>query len=350
MGTIEIIPMGTDTDGWDRSFEEAYQPIVAYLVQTSYNRDIVHTVPGGPAMAERVRQMIGQALQQEAEHGCMPFDMTPIVDVMSALRGPDGCPWDKAQTHRTLRRFLLEEVYEMLDAIDQGDVSGIREELGDVLYQVVIHARIGEEAGLFSAQDIVRDITKKMIHRHPHVFSEKSLENKGESVLNWDRLKQGEKRQHHDRMLDGVVKGLPSLLQAYKLQEKAAKVGFDWDKDEDVLAKLNEEWQEFQEALQEHDGDHAEEEAGDVLFVFANVCRHFHIEPECALHRANSKFRRRFSHVEQCVKESGRSWKEFTLEELDSFWNEAKDIERRGRAGGKQVGRKDRCNQIKEDL
>ena len=334
MGTIEIIPLGTDAAGWERSFEEPYRPVVAYLVRTSYVRDVVHTVPGGPAMAEKVRQMIDDALKEEAAQGHMPFDMMPIVDVMARLRGPNGCPWDIAQTHRTLRRFLLEEVYEMLDAIDQGDDAGMREELGDVLYQVVIHSRIGEEEGLFSAQDIVRDITEKMIRRHPHVFSEKSLENKGESVLNWDRLKQGEKRQHHDQMLDGVVKGLPSLLQAYKLQEKAAKVGFDWDKDEDVLAKLDEEWQEFQEALQEQDGDHAEEEAGDVLFVFANVCRHFHIEPECALHRANSKFRRRFSHVEQRVKESGRSWNEFSLDELDSFWKEAKDLERRGCGDG----------------
>lgn len=334
MGTIEIIPLGTDRAGWEHSFEEMYRPVVNYLVKTSYVRDVVHTVPGGPAMAEKVRQMIDDALKEEAAQGHMPFDMTPIVDVMARLRGPNGCPWDIAQTHRTLRRFLLEEVYEMLDAIDQGDDAGMREELGDVLYQVVIHSRIGEEEGLFSAQDIVGDITEKMIRRHPHVFSEKSLENKGESVLNWDRLKQGEKRQHHDRMLDGVVKGLPSLLQAYKLQEKAAKVGFDWDKDEDVLAKLDEEWQEFQEALQEQDGDHAEEEAGDVLFVFANVCRHFHIEPECALHRANSKFRRRFSHVEQRVKESGRSWNEFSLDELDSFWKEAKDLERRGYGDG----------------
>lgn len=334
MGTIEIIPLGTDRAGWEHSFEEMYRPVVNYLVKTSYVRDVVHTVPGGPAMAEKVHQMIDDALKEEAAQGHMPFDMTPIVDVMARLRGPNGCPWDIAQTHRTLRRFLLEEVYEMLDAIDQGDDAGMREELGDVLYQVVIHSRIGEEEGLFSAQDIVGDITEKMIRRHPHVFSEKSLENKGESVLNWDRLKQGEKRQHHDRMLDGVVKGLPSLLQAYKLQEKAAKVGFDWDKDEDVLAKLDEEWQEFQEALQEQDGDHAEEEAGDVLFVFANVCRHFHIEPECALHRANSKFRRRFSHVEQRVKESGRSWNEFSLDELDSFWKEAKDLERRGCGDG----------------
>lgn len=334
MGAIEIIPLGKDAAGWERSFEETYRPVVDYLVKTSYVRDVVHTVPGGPAMAEKVRQMIDDALKEEAAQGHMPFDMMPIVDVMARLRGPNGCPWDIAQTHRTLRRFLLEEVYEMLDAIDQGDDAGMREELGDVLYQVVIHSRIGEEEGLFSAQDIVRDITEKMIRRHPHVFSEKSLENKGESVLNWDRLKQGEKRQHHDQMLDGVVKGLPSLLQAYKLQEKAAKVGFDWDKDEDVLAKLDEEWQEFQEALQEQDGDHAEEEAGDVLFVFANVCRHFHIEPECALHRANSKFRRRFSHVEQRVKESGRSWNEFSLDELDSFWKEAKDLERRGCGDG----------------
>ena len=136
MGTIEIIPLGTDAAGWERSFEETYRPVVDYLVKTSYVRDVVHTVPGGPAMAEKVRQMIDDALKEEASQGHMPFDMTPIVDVMARLRGPNGCPWDIAQTHRTLRRFLLEEVYEMLDAIDQGDDAGMREELGDVLYQV----------------------------------------------------------------------------------------------------------------------------------------------------------------------------------------------------------------------
>ena len=216
----------------------------------------------------------------------------------------------------------------MLDAIDSHDVAGIREELGDILYQGAIHARIAQEKGLFSAQDVVKDVTDKMIRRHPYVFSQKSLENIGTSMLNWDRLKQGEQRQQHAHLLDGVVPGLPSLLAADKLQEKAAKTGFDWPDVQGVWDKFHEEWEEFRQALGEGDSVHAEEEAGDVLFVFANLCRHYHIEPECALHRANCKFRRRFAHVEDRVRQSGRPWDAFSLDELDSFWQEAKQIER----------------------
>ncbi|MCH4178717.1 MAG: nucleoside triphosphate pyrophosphohydrolase [Megasphaera sp.] len=329
MGSIEIIPLGTDNtvehftaDG--KSFEETYAPVAAELIRLSRTRDVVHTVMGGPAIAGQMCALIDKAKQKEQ----MPFDITPIVDVMSSLRGPQGCPWDKAQTHRSLRRYLLEEVYEMLDAIDNDDNEGICEELGDILYQIVIHARIGEEKGLFSAQNIVTSITKKMIRRHPHVFGEKRLENTGLSMVNWDRLKQGEHRQQHKHLLDGVVKGLPSLLQSYKLQEKSAKVGFEWKHTEDVWNKFCEEWQEFIEAVSERDEVHMEEEAGDVLFVFANLCRRYHIEPECALHRANSKFRRRFSYVEDCVRRSSRQWQDFTLDELNVFWQEAKEQER----------------------
>lgn len=265
--------------------------------------------------------------------GIMPFDMQPLVDVMARLRGEGGCPWDKSQTHQSLRRFLIEEVYEMLDAIDQGDTDGIREELGDVLYQVVIHARIAEEEGLFSAQDIVSDVCKKMIRRHPHVFTTDRLEKTSSSMVNWDRLKQGELRQQHAHLLDGVVTGLPSLLAAYKLQEKSAKVGFEWSDTADVIAKVHEEWNEFLEAVREGDFTHEEEEAGDVLFVLANLCRRYQIEPECALHRANSKFRRRFSYVEDCVHASGKDWSAFTLDELDSFWKETKEKERSCQTG-----------------
>lgn len=336
MGTIEILYMGTDQPGWQhpaggtQSFEEWYQPVVTHLLELAASRDIVHTVPGGPKMAAAVKKMIQKTIDAQ-QPAVMPFDMTPIIDVMAKLRGEHGCPWDKAQTHQTLRRFLLEEVYEMLDAIDQQDVQGIREELGDVLYQVVIHARIAEEQGLFSAQDVVKDIAEKMIRRHPYVFGEKSLENIGASMLNWDRLKQGEQRQHHTHLLDGVVKGLPSLLQAYKLQEKAAKVGFEWNEIDEVFDKFQEEWQELRSAIKEQELDHIEEEAGDVLFVFANICRRLKIEPECALHRANTKFRRRFSYVEERVQSSSRSWSDFSLDELDSFWNEAKMIERKSK-------------------
>lgn len=334
MGHIDIVYVGTDSPaawqlvGGRQGIREQYGPVITYLCRESRYRDILHTVPGGPDMAQTIKQLVDEAIAADTE---LPFEMRPIVTVMARLRGKQGCPWDKAQTHRSLRRYLLEEVYEMLDAIDAGDTQGIREELGDVLYQVVIHARIAEEAGLFSAQDIVQDITKKMIHRHPHVFSEKSLENKGTSMLNWDRLKQDEQRQQRTHIVDGVVLGLPSLLQAYKLQEKAAKVGFDWDDAQGVFDKVLEEWQEFKEALAEGDDRHAEEEAGDVLFIFANVCRHYHIEPESALHRANMKFRRRFAHVEDCVKARSGRWSDFSLAELDAFWRDAKALERNER-------------------
>ncbi len=333
MGHIELVGVGADTPeswalyGGKDGFAAAYAPIIDYLLRESQSRDIVHTVPGGPDMVKAVQELLEKVRQEREE--TLPFDIEPIVAVMAKLRSPNGCPWDKKQTHSTLRRFLLEEVYEMLDAIDQGDVVGMREELGDILYQVVIHARIGEEEGLFSAQDIVNDITKKMIHRHPYVFSEKGLENKGTSMLNWDRLKQGEQRQQHAHLLDGVVQGLPSLLQAYKLQEKAGKVGFEWHDVQGVWDKVLEEWQEFQEALREGNPAHAEEEAGDVLFIFANLCRHYHIEPECALHRANMKFRRRFAYVEDQVKASGKTWQDFSLDELDQFWQDAKEKEQK---------------------
>lgn len=336
MKEIEIVYLGTEeTDReetyWRKpSFEERYKPIISYLLTTAAVRDVVHTVPGGPAMAAKVKEMLEHAAQERAEkwERC-PFDVQPLVQVMAALRGPQGCPWDKKQTHRSLRRFLLEEVYETLDAIDKDDKNGICEELGDILYQVIIHARIAEEEGLFTAQDIVTKVCDKMIRRHPYVFHVKGLENMPVSMLNWDRLKQRERRQQHKRLLDGVVGGMPSLLTAYKLQEKSAGVGFEWDTDAAVWAKAAEEWQEFREALQEGDAAHAEEEAGDVLFIFANVCRRYHIEPECALHRANKKFYRRFSYVEEKVRQSGKPWQMFSLAQLDAFWQEAKRQERR---------------------
>ena len=215
---IKIIPLGCedrplDSYGRDgQSFAEAYAPVIAFLLRESRLHAVVHTVPGGPAMARAVCQLLEEARRREGDEA-MPFDVTPIVDVTARLRREDGCPWDRSQTHRTLRRYLIEEVYEMLDAIDSHDIDGIREELGDILYQVAIHARIAQEKGLFSAQDVVKDVTDKMIRRHPHVFSQKSLENIGTSMLNWDRLKQGEQRQQHAHLLDGVVPGLPTSFR-----------------------------------------------------------------------------------------------------------------------------------------
>lgn len=279
---------------------------------------------------KQIDHLTSLVLPVPPEGTATPLSLTPLTEVMASLRGEGGCPWDKLQTHSTLRRYLLEEVYEMLDAVDQGDVEGMREELGDILFQIAFHSRLAEEKGYFTAQDVVDDVTAKMIRRHPHVFQHEPLENIAESMVNWDMLKQEEKRQQYSRLLDGVAKGLPSLLQAVKLQEKAAKVGFEWEDTSQAWDKVAEEWQEFRSALQEHDSDHAEEEAGDVLFALANLFRNCHIEPECALHRANSKFRRRFSFVEDAVKASRKDWKDFTLDELDSFWQEAKHQEQKG--------------------
>lgn len=257
-----------------------------------------------------------------------PFTLAPLRDVVAALRAPDGCPWDRLQTHSTLRRYLLEEIYEVLEAIDNEDVDNLREELGDVLLQIVFHARLAEEAGQFSLQDVINDITTKMIRRHPHVFNRTDSEGAATAVLSWEALKAQERGHERRGLLDGVSKGLPALLRAQKLQEKAAKVGFDWDSVEPVWNKFYEEIDEFKEAVAVGDRKNAELEAGDVLFSLINLLRWYKIGGENALNRTNTKFYRRFSYVEHCVRSSNTSWDELTLAELDSYWDAAKVNER----------------------
>lgn len=257
-----------------------------------------------------------------------PFTLEPLKEVVKALRGENGCPWDKLQTHSTLRRYLLEEVYEVLEAIDREDVDNLKEELGDVLLQIVFHARLAEEQGFFTLQDIIDDITEKMIRRHPHVFGDMNVADAAEVNLRWEALKQKEKGHKNKKILENIPKGLPALLYGQKLQEKAAKVGFDWDSPEGAWEKLAEEMEEFKEALAEKDAKNAEEEGGDVLFSLLNVFRWYKISGENALTHANSKFRRRFDHVEARVTETGRPWEDFSLVELDNYWDEAKLAER----------------------
>lgn len=257
------------------------------------------------------------------------FTLQPLIDVVAALRAPDGCPWDRLQTHSSLRRYLLEEVYEVLEAIDNQDMANLREELGDVLLQIVFHARLAEEQGLFTVQDIIDDITAKMIRRHPHVFAKATSKELAETQLNWEALKAQEPGHDKKTLLGGVSKGLPALLGAQKLQEKAAKVGFDWDTEPPVWAKFEEEIAEFKEAIAQKDYENAELEGGDVLFSLINLLRWYKIGGENALNRTNNKFRHRFAHVERCVKDSGKSWKDFSLEELDLFWESAKVSEQK---------------------
>ena len=244
----------------------------------------------------------------------------PLVDVVKALRAPHGCQWDQKQTHESLRRYFIEETYEVVDAIDNKDMDNLREELGDVLLQVVFHSQLAEEAGQFTLEDVINDVTQKMIRRHPHVFNREN----NEKTYTWDELKAQEKRNIQNSVLDGVSKGLPALVAAYKLQEKAAKLGFDWDELDPVWAKVSEEMGEFKEAIAQKDRENMEKEAGDVLFSLINLLRWYKISGENALNRTNTKFRQRFLHVEACVNQSDRSWEDFSLAELDAFWEEAK--------------------------
>lgn len=262
------------------------------------------------------------------ETGFDDVDIQPLVDVMRTLREPGGCPWDREQTHASIRSNMIEEVYEYLEAVDQGDIKGMREELGDVLMQIVFHARMAQEAGSFDLQDVIDDVVDKLIRRHPHVFGDTHVNGSDEVLVNWEAIKKQEK-QERKHVLDGVAQGLPALMRAYKLQSKAAKVGFDWCDVKDVWAKVEEEIGELQEALAQGDAAAAESELGDVIFALVNYARFYKIEPEVALNGTNNRFASRFGYVEQQVADSGKKWQDFSLDELDKFWDAAKELERK---------------------
>ena len=228
--------------------------------------------------------------------------------------------------HASIRKNFLEETCEALEAIDADDPQLMQEELGDVLMQVVFHARMAQEAGRFDLQDVIDEVVDKLIRRHPHVFGDTHVDNSDEVLVNWEAIKKQEK-QERKHVLDGVSQGLPALLRAYKLQSKAAKVGFDWPDSASVWAKVQEELGELQEALQAGDKAAAESELGDVLFAVVNYARHYGIEPEVALDGTNNRFAARFNYVEKQVEDSGKGWQDFTLAELDKFWDEAKELE-----------------------
>lgn len=261
------------------------------------------------------------------EAGFDDFDIQPLADVMRTLREPGGCPWDREQTHKSIRSNMIEEVYEYLEAVDADDVEGMREELGDVLMQVVFHARMAQEAGRFDLQDVIDEVVDKLIRRHPHVFGDTHVDGSDEVLRNWEAIKKEEKKERK-HVLDGVAQGLPALMRAYKLQSKAAKVGFDWDDIKGVWAKVEEELGELQAAIASGDKAAAESELGDVLFALVNYARHNKIEPEAALNGTNNRFAKRFGYVEQSVEASGKAWQDFSLHELDKFWDEAKKLEK----------------------
>lgn len=255
------------------------------------------------------------------------FQLEPLVDIMARLRSPQGCLWDIEQTHPSLRRYLVEEVYEVLEAIELAARDKLCEELGDLLLQIVFHARIAEESGDFSMQDVIDTVCEKMIRRHPHVFGDITVENAAEVIVNWDMIKKREKGHEENGVLGGIPGGLPSLMRAFKMQGKAAKVGFDWDNIAPVWGKIREELAELQEAVDSGEKSDMEGELGDVLFAVVNLARFIGVEPETALTMTNNKFERRFNYIETRIREQGNEWKNYTLQELDQLWEQAKRLE-----------------------
>jgi tetrapyrrole methylase family protein/MazG family protein len=262
-------------------------------------------------------------------------DFDKLREVIAALRGPGGCPWDKEQTHLSLKKYLVEETYEVLDAIDEGDEEHLAEELGDVLLQVMLHSQIGEDEGMFSIDDVIEVLTEKMIRRHPHVFGETEAENSEKVLAQWEEIKQSEKEENGGEakassILDNIPNSLPSLMYAYKIQKKAAKVGFDWGEEAPMWMKLQEEIAEWIQEIKAGSPDKAAKEFGDILFVLVNLARFHGIDPEDALRQTNSKFNKRFRYIEKAVSDQGGRMEDQTLGALDSLWEEAKLLERRG--------------------
>jgi len=247
-----------------------------------------------------------------------------LVEIMGRLRGPGGCPWDAEQTHESLTRYLLEEAYEVIEAIDAGSPEMLREELGDLMLQPVFHAAIAAERGEFSINDVLAGINDKLIRRHPHVFGDQIIESSRAQIENWEKIKKVEKGETRKSALSGVPPHLPALLKAQKLTEKAARVGFDWEHVDQVFAKVLEELHEFEETMATRDQERMEAELGDLLFAIVNLGRFLAITPEEALRKTIARFTTRFEHVEESLHRRGRRMTDATLAEMDTLWEEAK--------------------------
>ncbi len=247
-----------------------------------------------------------------------------LAALMAALRGKSGCPWDLEQTPESLTPYIIEEAHELVDAIREGDPEHTKEELGDLLFQIVFQARIGEERGHFDMAGVIAGIHEKMVRRHPHVFGDASVKDSAEVRKNWVRIKEGEGKIEQKSVLGKVPLSMPSLLRGRRLTENAAEVGFDWPVAERVADKFEEEWAEFKESLEDADPAAMEDEFGDLLFVLVNLSRFVNIDPERALNGAIRKFIRRFNYIEARVEESGRLMEDLTLDEMEEIWREAK--------------------------
>ncbi|MGB9710059.1 MAG: nucleoside triphosphate pyrophosphohydrolase [Thermodesulfovibrio sp.] len=246
-----------------------------------------------------------------------------LVKIMEILRSEKGCPWDRVQTHDTLKRYLLEEAYELIEAIENKDSKAMKEELGDLLLQIVFHSEIAKQNSNFDINDVIQTIIQKMIRRHPHVFAEADFKTPEEVLAQWDERKK-EEGKLHESILDGIPLALPALLRAYKIQSRVSKVGFDWDNAQGVVEKIKEEVKEVEEAIACQEKNRIEEEIGDLLFSIVNLARFLKIDPEAALRKTNRKFEKRFKKLEKIASQKGKNLKDMTLQEMDSLWNEIK--------------------------
>lgn len=251
-----------------------------------------------------------------------------LVQIVKDLRNPEaGCPWDKIQTHKSLVPNFIEELYESIEAIESGDMKDLQEELGDLMLHIVMQSRIAEEAGDFKMSEVLQSINEKLIRRHPHIYADEQVETAKDVKLNWEQIKLKEKT-HRKSALEGVPRGMPKLIVAQRMQEKAAAVGFDWDDHHQVFDKLSEEIAELQEAILEKDPVHIEEELGDLLFTVVNLSRKLGIDAEMALSGTNRKFERRFMQVEEIYKDKKTKMHDSSLEQLDEVWETVKDTEK----------------------
>jgi tetrapyrrole methylase family protein/MazG family protein len=247
-----------------------------------------------------------------------------LVEIIEILRGPNGCPWDKKQDHKSLKPYIIEEAYEVIEAIEAGDDSRLSEELGDLLTQIVMHSQLAKERGTFDIEAVARKIVDKLVERHPHVFQRRADLTPEEVLHNWEKIKLEKSKDPGYSVLQGVPNALPALLKAYRVQEKVGRYGFDWKHADDVISKVKEEVAEFEEALKTGEQAKQEHEFGDLLFSLVNLGRHLKMQPEEALNGAIRRFTSRFQFIEKRLREQGKTLADSNLEEMDRFWEDAK--------------------------
>lgn len=299
-----------------------------------------------PKRAKKRRSHSGKPAKREPQTPGEWFER--LVAVQARLRAPNGCPWDREQTHESLRTYLIEEAYEVLEALESENDAKFVEEMGDLLLQIVFHSQIAQEGSRFSISDVIREIHDKMIRRHPHVFGESRVKDSAEVLRNWEQIKTEERRSNaaeadagagsgparEGSLLDGVSRGLPAALEAFQLTRKAARIGFDWEDAGGILEKMREEMAELQNALKAKVPGKMEEELGDLLFAAVNLARFLKMDPEIALKKANAKFSRRFRAMEKLARERGREFKNLPREEMEALWDVTKKIEGKSDVAG----------------